>query len=1107
MKNVVGATCARLSVGISMAALMWPVMRVVKSIRWVVLALFAMQFLAACGGGGGGPSPGPDFTITGQPADAHVTAGDPARFTLGATGDPLLQWQRKSPDGEWTDIGGATSSTYEVVAAQESDSGAQFRVRVTSRSNQANEATSSAATLTVDSALMAPAIAVQPMPHIVIAGEDASFTVTATGTTLAYRWQSRDGGADWTDLAAGTTATLALSAVPQEADGLQYRVMVTNAVGSVTSAAALLTVNPVPDAPYFTSSPLATSVVAGSSATFNAVAVGAPTPTMVWQSSADGTTWTTIAGATGGSYTTPAARLADDGSMIRALATNQSGGVNSAAVRLSVTSAAVAPVIQQQPVAVSTSEGATVVFHVAAAGNPSPTYQWEVSTDGGASFDNINGETSSNFTLVGVAYADNGKRYRVKLSNSVAAVTSVAAQLTVTQGPAITLQPHDAVWRPGQTDGYFVASAAGADLHYQWQASTDAGKSYFDIAGANSPVYTHAAGANANVNSLRLKVSNAVGTTTSNAARLMQPPWVAVGPRPTGDDLHGVSWVGTNTAVVVGGPGTVLRTTDAGAHWALASEGESSYDALMSVAMSGQQGVAVGQRIVQRTTDGGRHWVRVTTPGDPDAASWESVAWSGSAVTIVGGAGRVQHSAQGGVNWADAVSDGGAVDWHAVAFNDHGVGLIVGDDGSVMRSVNGGGNWMRVRKGTESLRGVAFADANTAFAVGYGAAPQGAIFRSTDAGLTWQAVSFDPNALTLSSIRFSSATVGVISSQGDIYRTTDGGLTWTATSTPDFSMHLDVALSPSGIGVTVGEDGGVQRSTDGGVTWHELTEQIGTWNNLGVAFGSDSVGVVVGLGGTASQTTDGGVTWHTSRVADSGSQLQSVAFADATTVVAAGLGGTIVRSTDGGATWSPINSGTNAWFTGVAFATAKKGAVVGTDAILYTTDGGASWRPAGGDWVPAANAKVTFGNSTVGIAVSLDGDIGRTTDAGATWHRVEGSSFGNGYNGVGFSSSSTVIATFEYGDFARSTDGGVTWTQTTDRSLNIEVTGIRFTSTLEGVAVGSYGRISRTHDGGLTWIEEVQGRPEWYQDLAVTPSGVPYAISSANVYRGKPPAP
>jgi hypothetical protein len=93
-----------------------------------------MLLLAACGGGGGsgGPSPGPDFTITGQPADAHVVAGDAATFSISVTGNPLLQWQRKSRDGDWADVDGATSAAYSLSSAQEADTGAQFRTRVIS---------------------------------------------------------------------------------------------------------------------------------------------------------------------------------------------------------------------------------------------------------------------------------------------------------------------------------------------------------------------------------------------------------------------------------------------------------------------------------------------------------------------------------------------------------------------------------------------------------------------------------------------------------------------------------------------------------------------------------------------------------------------------------------------------------------------------------------------------------------------------------------------------------------------------------------------------------------------------------------------------------------
>ena len=93
----------------------------------------------------------------------------------------------------------------------------------------------------------APAITQQPQNATVSAGGNATFTVAASGTApLAYQWQKLN-GTTWTNLANGsgvsgaTTATLTLTAV-DAADAGQYRVIVTNSAGSVTSNAATLTV-------------------------------------------------------------------------------------------------------------------------------------------------------------------------------------------------------------------------------------------------------------------------------------------------------------------------------------------------------------------------------------------------------------------------------------------------------------------------------------------------------------------------------------------------------------------------------------------------------------------------------------------------------------------------------------------------------------------------------------------------------------------------------------------------------------------------------------------------------------------------------------------------
>ena len=123
-------------------------------------------------------------TITTQPANQTVTAGQTATFTVVAAGTAPLsyQWQKNG-----VNITGATSASYTTPATTTSDSGATFRAVVT---NTAGTATSNAATLTVNAAPVAPTITTQPANQTVTAGQTATFTVVAAGTApLSYQWQ------------------------------------------------------------------------------------------------------------------------------------------------------------------------------------------------------------------------------------------------------------------------------------------------------------------------------------------------------------------------------------------------------------------------------------------------------------------------------------------------------------------------------------------------------------------------------------------------------------------------------------------------------------------------------------------------------------------------------------------------------------------------------------------------------------------------------------------------------------------------------------------------------------------------------------------------------
>ena len=91
----------------------------------------------------------------------------------------------------------------------------------------------------------APTITTQPTSQTVTEGGTATFTVVTSGTEpLSYQWQqSTDGGQSWTDIGGATNATYTTEATTTSMNGYQYRCVVSNSAGSITSDAVSLTVN------------------------------------------------------------------------------------------------------------------------------------------------------------------------------------------------------------------------------------------------------------------------------------------------------------------------------------------------------------------------------------------------------------------------------------------------------------------------------------------------------------------------------------------------------------------------------------------------------------------------------------------------------------------------------------------------------------------------------------------------------------------------------------------------------------------------------------------------------------------------------------------------
>ncbi len=364
----------------------------------------------------GDPTSHPTATapaITTEPASQTVTVGANVTFTVAATGTAPLayQWQKNT-----VNITGATNDTLALNAVTAGDAGSYVVVV----SNGAGSVPSTAATLTVNPAAVAPAITTEPASQTVTVGANVTFTVAATGTApLAYQWQKNT-----VNITGATNDTLALNAVTA-GDAGSYVVVVSNAAGSVPSTAATLTVNPAAVAPAITTEPASQTVTVGANVTFTVAATGTAPLTYQWQKNT-----VNITGATNDTLTLNAVTAGDAGSYV-VVVSNAAGSVPSTAATLTVNPAAVAPAITTEPASQTVTVGANVTFTVAATGTAPLTYQWQKNTV------NITGATNDTLTLNAVTAGDAGS-YVVVVSNAVGSVPSTAATLTINATP-ITL--------------------------------------------------------------------------------------------------------------------------------------------------------------------------------------------------------------------------------------------------------------------------------------------------------------------------------------------------------------------------------------------------------------------------------------------------------------------------------------------------------------------------------------------------------------------------------------------------------------------------------------------------------------------------------------------
>jgi uncharacterized protein (TIGR02145 family) len=303
-----------------------------------------------------------------------------------------------------------------------------------------------------------------------------SETVQLSNTTTGGVWTSTN-----TAIATVNSAGL-VTAVSEGTATITYTVTVS---GCATAKTTSITVN---NPPVITAQANNQIVLNGADASYAITATGTGI-TYQWQVSTDnGATWNNIEGATNSYYILAAASSADNGKQFQCVV---SGTAPCAAATSNVVTLSVGSVsITAQPTNQTVCSNAGATFAVSTVGEVT-SYQWQVSTDNGATWINIEGGNAASLVLSGITSANTGNKYFCLINGGVTngGVNSDPATLTVFDAVAIGTQPASQTVCSNVASVAFTTTATGSGLAYQWQMSTN-GTDWSNVTGATAATYT-----------------------------------------------------------------------------------------------------------------------------------------------------------------------------------------------------------------------------------------------------------------------------------------------------------------------------------------------------------------------------------------------------------------------------------------------------------------------------------------------------------------------------------------------------------------------------------------------------------------------------------------
>jgi photosystem II stability/assembly factor-like uncharacterized protein len=275
-------------------------------------------------------------------------------------------------------------------------------------------------------------------------------------------------------------------------------------------------------------------------------------------------------------------------------------------------------------------------------------------------------------------------------------------------------------------------------------------------------------------------------------------------------------------------------------------------------------GWAGGYWIIIKTTDGGANWnpilqwpqtnTHIVSFDFVDSSKGWLLIYDYESLHI-----KIHNTTDGGITWIPQFTATQFELYWDMQFIDELNGWCIGDDlvyPKILRTTDGGINWIEIYIDTlnwPELYSLDFVNPDIGWAAGE------ALYKTTDAGLSWTSLNTTPFPGIITFIQFVNTEVGWCTNEFALYKSTDEGNNWT-----EQFIHGTGGWYPSPIFFTDTLNGWIAfanliyHTVNGGADWSYQTSN--TTNTLNhIYFVDEYIGWIVGGDGTILHTTNGGL--------------------------------------------------------------------------------------------------------------------------------------------------------------------------------------------------------------------------------------------------------